>query len=256
MEYVKKYSNWFRLNRKVTGETLALFITAEKYLNVAIYQLNRASESTPAELMFRDIHSYLAFISVVFKSLQSIGQFNPSDTKLTQYIQNLDDPSYPKNLIAAKHARNFVEHINETIENVAGKGHPIDSAYSSASLTLPLTLLIDDTFVYYSWTWIDKKKGERQYHIEEIPLHRTLDNIKEAYEMIFEILNSRQEKANYLATSGGFNFISDMIVKNSLGSVEEIIDGITGNSIGSILVDNVNVSCDYRHQVGTFSLKK
>ncbi|MGA2885021.1 MAG: hypothetical protein ABSE80_07700 [Halobacteriota archaeon] len=250
-EYVIEYNNWPELRNKVSRPTLVLFMTAEKYVNGAIFQLKRVKEALMAEQAFLETHTYLTYVNIILRCFETIQKFNVNDREIERFLSQLKNPNYRNNLILLRDARDFIEHADGRMLAITLYGHP------SQTLTIPLTIFIDENLVYYSREVVLDANGKEikdasgqqvyQYYSKSVPItEQELDKVKKAHERIFGILNSREEDPDkYLSECPALNnFVSDTFIKSCSGSLRGIIEGISGGW-GNIIKGGIYQNCAF-----------
>lgn len=249
MEYIREYDNWHELEDKVSLQTWALFQTAEKYLNGAIFQLKRIDEAkkkhTNLQGLSLEAHSYLVYIDLVGRCFDSIYALNNNDKRLENFWENYKDPRDPANLFSPlREARNFVSHINEKVEHAVSIGSFVGEAATF------VTVFEKDALVYYAQEEVKKKKDRMpndvkiydriqkrdrfwRFSKKSIPVNETeLKKVRTVYEKIFDILNRRKQDPKYRKDDPeGYAIICDGLLIDYVGPIDRFIGGLVSNLV-------------------------
>lgn len=228
VDYTAEYANWSGLKDKVTIQTWALFYTAEKYMNGAIFQLKRFNDTKKRHaelqsLLSLEAHSYLSYVVVIDKCFESIYKLNQTNEDLTKFWKEYENKRDPTNLFTPlRNARNFIEHINHRIEEAAVISSDVDSR------AVYLTSFRDDALVYY---WQDKT--EKKYRKASIPINDAeLDKVRDVYERVFGILDSGEPSDKYQRDDPeGYAILCDSSISHCTGSPDNFIGGVISNAI-------------------------
>jgi hypothetical protein len=253
MEYITEYDNARELEDKVSLQTWALFVTAEKYLNGATFQLKRINEAkkkhTSLEGLSLETHSYLVYIDLVGRCFDSIYSLNDKDKELKNFWENYKDPRDSANLFTPlREARNYVSHINENVEHAVSIGSFVGEVATF------VTVFDKDALIYYAREEVKKKKDRRpddvkifdkiqkryrfwRFSKKSIPITEAeFKKVRTVYEEIFDILNRRNKDHKYGKDDPeGYAIICDGLLIDYVGPIDRFIGGL----VSSLVVQGV-----------------
>jgi hypothetical protein len=248
-EYVVEFNNWRELADKVNLRTWALFQTAEKYLNGAIFQLKRFEEAKAKQpglqgLLSLEAHSYLVYIDLVGRCFDSICNVNNTDRKLTDFWHGYEDKKDPANLFSPlREARNFVSHINEIVE------YAVDIGSSVSEAATFVTVFENGALIYYQRNEIkakdkratdvkiwDKAQNRHRYFRfskKSLPANETeFNKVRTIYKTILSILKQRKKDPKYRKEDpDGYAILCDSVITFCLGPIDRFIGGLVSNSV-------------------------
>lgn len=225
-EYAVEYNNWRELADKVNLRTWALFQTAEKYLNGAIFQLKRFEEAKAKHpdfqgLLSLEAHSYLVYIDLVGRCFDSIYKLNNTDKELGEFWENYKDKTDPANLFTPlREARNFVSHINEKVKDAVSIGTSIGEAATF------VTDFENGALIYYV-----PEKG--RFSKKSTPINKAeLKKVRMVYETILSILQQRKQDPKYRKEDpDGYAILCDSVITSCVGPLDRFIGGLVSNSV-------------------------
>lgn len=250
VEYTVKYDNWRELADKVDLPTWGLFQTAEKYLNGAIIQLKRfeAAKAKHAEVpafLSLEAHSYLVYVDLVGRFFESICKRNSTDKNLMDFWKDFADKKDPNNLLTPlREARNFVSHVDETVEYAVEIGSSVGEAATF------VMVFENGALIYYPRhkvkakdavatdvkIWDTARKRREYYRYGEkkmIPINETeLNKVKKVYKKIFAILNERKQDPKYRKEDpDGYAIFSDSVITFCAGPIDRFFGGLVSGAV-------------------------